>query len=168
MYLKDSLYSYKLELLLFLFQPLLVSCFDWRIAYVRSLIVFVAPFTAAVGQMQQLVSSGQVQQLVSNGQVQQLVSGGQVQQLMSSGQVQQLVSGGQMQQLVSGGQVLQILSAPPSSGPVSVSIPASNQAQYTTVTAPSRPVAAARSKQPQLRPKPANSNANPVQNATPR
>ena len=73
---------------------------------------------------------------------------------------------GQVQQLVSGGQVLQILSAPPSSVPVTVNVPvmSGSNAQYTTsATSTVRPVTPApRSKQPQLRPKPAASCPSPA------
>ncbi|XP_046439811.1 chromatin modification-related protein eaf-1-like isoform X4 [Daphnia pulex] len=69
---------------------------------------------------------------------------------------------GQVQQLVSGGQVLQIVSAPPPATPPQVA------GTNTTTSQPvvRHPVAAARSKQPQLRPKPANnSSPGPVQQA---
>ena len=70
---------------------------------------------------------------------------------------------GQVQQLVSGGQVLQIVSAPPSA-----TTPQVAGTNNTTTSQPvvRHPVAAARSKQPQLRPKPANnSSPGPVQQA---
>ena len=63
-----------------------------------------------------------------------------------------LAAVGQVQQLVSGGQVLQILSGPPGSAP---------QVAGPNATSPAvrHSVAAARSKQPQLRPKPANNSS---------
>jgi hypothetical protein len=73
-----------------------------------------------------------------------------------------LAAVGQVQQLVSGGQVLQIVSAPPPATPPQVA------GTNTTTSQPvvRHPVAAARSKQPQLRPKPANnSSPGPVQQA---
>lgn len=60
-----------------------------------------------------------------------------------------------MQQLVPGGQVLQILPAPAPSSP---QVTGANTGATTVVR---HPVAAARSKQPQLRPKPANNNSSP-------
>ena len=57
--------------------------------------------------------------------------------------------------------MLQILSAPPTSVPVTVSLPSTNP-QYTNATTTVRPAVAVRSKQPQLRPKPANSSPSPA------
>ena len=72
-----------------------------------------------------------------------------------------LAAVGQVQQIVSGGQVLQILSASPN--------PTAPQVSNTSPAVVRHPVASARPKQPQLRPKPANSAASsptPAQQAT--